>query len=262
VDSASRDGTLEYLKKLNDMTLIENKKDIRIPTALNQALRLTGDSEYICKLDNDVVPTDNWLSNMVALSESDSKIGIVGAKLIGADGSIVHAGGMVGCWRLFPPHPPGIWRFSHHVGEAPTRACPWVNGACFLVKRQVIEKIGPFDERYPFWFEEVDYCFRARQVGFKVMYCREAVLYHYEQSRLSPRKEVYRSHQLFLEKWKDHQELWTNRTDVRATIWAAFHDRKYFFALLDRKPPRAYSYLSAQLNVIKLKTKKIFSRRK
>lgn len=83
----------------------------------------------------------------------------------------------------------------HAMGEPAqdrSHACDWVSGACFAVRRQVFEKVGLLDEGYFLYFEEVDFCRRARQAGWSCWYVADARVVHHEGSSTGIRESARR----------------------------------------------------------------------
>lgn len=163
--------------------LIRNMRNLGFGQSNNKAAAL-GSAPFILFLNGDTVPAEGFLSRML-LNMLDLKVGIVGAKLLFAEGS---------------PHGPfgtvqhcGVFR-THH-GEpfhAYEKANPYdkrvdgrleldcVTGACLLVRRALFEDLGGFDPAFKVGtFEDVNLCWEARKAGWKVIYDPDAVVYHH-----------------------------------------------------------------------------------
>src|SRR5205085_8082984 len=69
-----------------------------------------------------------------------------------------------------------------HPAQDRSHPCDWVSGACFAVRKEVIDRVGPLDEGYFLYFEEVDYCLRARRAGWSCWYVADARVVHHEGS--------------------------------------------------------------------------------
>ncbi|MBI5652663.1 MAG: glycosyltransferase family 2 protein [Chloroflexi bacterium] len=179
VDNASTDDSIAVVQKfLPRVQLIRNPANLGFAGGNNVGIRAaTGDA--IILLNQDTVVHPGWLR---ALAETfdDSTIGIVGCKSLYPDArGIQHAGGIV---------QPGTAQTRHSgwgeqdAGQYDTLTEPdYVTGAAFAIRRAVIERLGGLDENfYPVFYEEVDYCYRARRAGFRVVYQPRAVLHHSE----------------------------------------------------------------------------------
>lgn len=178
VDNASTDGTGELLGSLRgDVTIIRNPHNLGFAMACNQGARAAA-SEFVVFLNNDTEPQSGWLEALLAEIESDPRVGIVGCKLLyPGTGRIQHAG--IGWIDGFPDHP-----HRNAPADAPevnaARDLDMVTGACMLVRRQLFEQVGGFDEGYLNGVEDVDLCLQVRRAGFRVRYCPGSVLIHHE----------------------------------------------------------------------------------
>jgi len=172
VDNGSTDGSVEMVREeFSFVGLVLNTRNLGFAKANNQGMKraLMNGADYVFLLNNDTeIIHKNWLKNLIEVAESSSKIGIVGCKLLLPNGNIQHAGGYVD------------YKGDHHylVGDKIGKV-DYVTGAAFLVKREVVNKIGLFDEQFsPAFSEEVDYCMRARKAGYWVVYSPRTVIIH------------------------------------------------------------------------------------
>jgi GT2 family glycosyltransferase len=160
--------------------------------------------EQVLFLNNDVeVIRADWLTALLEHAQR-ADVGAVGAKLLYADGRIQHAGVVVGinrsaanAFRSWPGEMTGTPRLADL-----TRNCSAVTGACMMVPRRVLEKVGGFDETLRVVLNDVDLCLRIRKHGYLVVYTPHAVLYHHEGSTrglLHPPPDQ----RAFEERWKD-----------------------------------------------------------
>ncbi len=190
IDNGSTDGTRAYLQHIFpfvaarvgvNFTLIPNSANLGACTARNQGLALaTG--RYIIFCDNDVcVRTRRWLGILADVLESDPSIGIVGPKLVFPfpPYNIQHAGAAIsrtGRVKYLGRGEP-IDAPEHNV----RREVQCLISACWLMKREVPDQIGWLDEIFnPAQYEDFDFCYRARQEGWRVMYEPRAEMYHFE----------------------------------------------------------------------------------
>lgn len=120
--------------------------------------------DILLLLNQDCIVHEGWLDALLAAFETSSTTGIVGGTIFNADGSVNHMGAVI-------KRPSG---FGEHVTsgeETAPHAVEYVTGALFGIHRQVWEKNGRFDDDfYPAYFEETDYCYRARRNGFDVVH--------------------------------------------------------------------------------------------
>jgi GT2 family glycosyltransferase/SAM-dependent methyltransferase len=202
VDNGSTDGTQEFLQTLGgDVQVIVNSENLGFAKACNQGAQAS-QGKYLVFLNNDTVPKDGWLRALVHEVESDEQVGIVGSKLLYADGTIQHAGVVFARGHLNPYHL--YQRFSaDHPAVNHRREPQVVTAACLLIRRGLFDEVGGFDEGFRNGFEDVDLCLKSRQRGYRVIYQPRSVLYHLESQ--TPGRKAYDSEnwRRLYERWKD-----------------------------------------------------------
>jgi GT2 family glycosyltransferase len=182
----------EELKKIasRNFKILSQAKKLSFARNCNAGLKYSS-GDYSLLLNNDVtVLSLDWLKKMVECGENDKSIGIIGAKLLYPSGKVQHCGGFV--------LKSGESFFVGHYGKdlkvyptVPTEV-DYVTGACLLVKKAVVEKIGFLDEGFMTCFEDTDYCLRANRAGYKTLVCPSAVLIHEEMAtrRSDPSQKI------------------------------------------------------------------------
>ena len=177
-DDMSTDETSHISDFIEGIFVCKNETDHGFLMNCNQASKVAR-GEYICFLNNDTQVQKNWLESLVELSENDSNIGLVGSKLIYPNGMLQEAGGIVfkdasGCnyGRCHNPNSPEY----NYVKEV-----DYISGASILIRKQIFEKLGGFDEQYkPAYYEDSDLAFAVRKLGLKVVYQPKSVVVHFE----------------------------------------------------------------------------------
>jgi len=184
VDNGSKDGSVEALrqsaKKYKNFLLIENKRNLGFAKANNQGIK-KANGEYIFLLNSDTVVKKDALGKLLDYAKKTPDAGVVGARLLNKDGSLQE-----GCF-----HFPTIGRAisEYWLGQkgnfeqfAPKGALPVtvdaVVGAAFLITPKAVKKVGLLDERYFFYFDDIDYCRRVWKEGLKVYYYPKAEIIH------------------------------------------------------------------------------------
>jgi GT2 family glycosyltransferase len=147
----------------------------------NEAVRRSR-GDLLLFLNNDVESSRHgWLAAMVehALCE---EIGAVGARLLYPNGLVQHAGVMLHPeaiarhpFRFLPSEAPGYFAMAKVI-----RNCTAVTGACMMVRRSLFETLGGFDESLPVAFNDVDFCLRLLEQGYRILYTPYAELTHHE----------------------------------------------------------------------------------
>lgn len=182
VDNASSDGSLEMLKKhFPQVQVVANKINLGFAAGVNQGLEKSC-GRFILWLNPDTELLDGKMTELIKYFAQEPTIGIVGPQTVDLDGSIQFS-----C-RSFPSFEAAFFnRYSlltkcfpsnrhsqryllSHWDHKTIREVDWVSGACFLHRRKVLDEIGLLDERFFMYCEDVDFCFRAKQAGWKVVY--------------------------------------------------------------------------------------------
>ena len=187
VDNASSDGSVEAIRSIfskeiasGKIVLFANTMNLGFAGGNNQGMRYAYEkgAEYILLLNNDTVVDNTLLANMISLCESDPKIGIAGPKIYYQEppDQIWFAGGEIKLHKGLSRHI-GIRRKD--LGQFNEAAeCDYITGCAMLIKRAVVDKTGYLDTIYPMYSEDSDYCMRARQNGFKMMYLPAGIVWH------------------------------------------------------------------------------------
>jgi GT2 family glycosyltransferase len=183
-DNQSSDGSVEFLKKyFPDVKLIVNDKNYGFSKGYNVALRQIK-AEYYVLLNSDIEVTENWIKPVIDLMETDKNIGAAQPKLLsyfekdkfeyaGAAGGFIDKYGYPFCrGRLF-------MELEYDKGQYDdVKEIFWATGACMFVRAEVYHKIGGLDDDFFAHMEEIDFCWRLKNYGYKVVYTPESVVYH------------------------------------------------------------------------------------
>ena len=186
VDNSKDRRVLEILEPLQDKSSRISLIDCRgLPfnfSLLCNRAAASSDAPYVLFLNDDTsVITPDWLETMLEHAMKP-QIGAVGALLLFPNGTIQHAGVVTGLFEVAGhpfrgmPEKPYYFDFTHVV-----RNCSAVTGACLMMRRDVFERQGGFDEEnLPTCFQDVDLCLKVLEEGLRVVYTPFAKLFHYE----------------------------------------------------------------------------------
>ena len=217
VDNASEDETRLYLEGLKarkdiDVILIRNEENLGNSKAANQGMRAS-DAEYVCILDNDTIVMEDWLSEMINVAEQDARIGIVNPF------SNYGAGRPYGrTWEVFAREKSE--RNKKEYGDYIETSA--AIGFCFLIKREVIERIGLWPEGYgPGYFEDTEYSIRAIKNGYKIAIAQGAYVVHLEHSSFKKRG-------IFKELFNKNKKLFDNEFGRSKRLLYIFTGRETF----------------------------------
>jgi len=191
IDNASSDGSTSVLLDLSKNTkkvgIILNKNNVGFGAANNQGI-MESKGRYVLLLNSDTIMSSEILPQMIEWMDMNPEIGISTCSLLNEDGSLQGTGGYfptlprVFSWMIVQDLP-FVDRFIkpfHPMKEKSIikgkqfyrsqKELDWVTGAFFLINRNVFTDVPGFDEDYFMYTEEVDFCYRAKQCGWKVVY--------------------------------------------------------------------------------------------
>lgn len=200
VDNGSTDGSVEAIEaRYKDIKILRNEENLGFAKANNQGIKISK-GDYILLLNSDTEVRSGALDKLVQFAEKHPDAGVAGARLLNPDGSI----------QPSVYHFPTIWRAiaEYWLGKrgvyekyaltgALTGTDPVsveaVTGAAMLIPRKTIEKVGLLDERYFLYFEDLDFCRRARETGLKIYYLPSAeVIHHHGKSAALVGSQAYK----------------------------------------------------------------------
>jgi len=175
-DNGSTDGSIEILQQLRKQgkvqKLVLNGKNLGFGGGNNAGI-LAAEGEYVFLLNNDTLVTKGWLAELVKAAEQNPAVGIIGPLFQNFDQQNISLG---------PGYVDDSGRSKDIVSEKELEG-EMVSGGAFFVKRKVIEKIGLLDEKFfPIYFEDADYCARARKAGFGILFTPKSRIVHLESA--------------------------------------------------------------------------------
>jgi len=189
VDNASTDGSVELVRAwYPEVRIIENPRNLGFAGGANVGLRAAR-GDFLILLNQDVRVLPGWLDALID-TFSVPNVGIAGCKLLYPDGRIQHAGGLI-YWPLGLPDHLGYGQPDQGQWDE-LREVDYVTGASWGFRRDVMEQVGLLDEGFwPGYYEEVDYCFRARKAGWLVVYNPKSAGIHKESVSLGKGSQIY-----------------------------------------------------------------------
>ena len=205
VNNCSSDETNSLLERVDGATIINNTANLGFGDACTQGAEQAR-GEYLCFLNNDALLQPHALSSALASFGEDPKVGVVGGKILLANGDLQEAGSMIwsdgsalGYGRGDDPNLP------QYEFRRPVDYC---SGAFLVTTRSLFRQLGGFNRMFsPAYYEDADYCMQVWEAGYSVLYEPTAVIRHYE-SASSDGNEAAKpamaiNQQKFREKWND-----------------------------------------------------------
>lgn len=191
VDNASTDDSLDALAGLPNVQIIKNATNVGFATACNVGIRVAS-APFLLFLNPDCFFKPDTLIRLLEAMRFDERVGMVGGLLVNPDGT-EQAGGRRAIptpWRSFV-RAFGLARFADrwprlffdfHLLKQPLPnhniEVEAISGACMMVRREAIQDVGEWDERYFLHCEDLDWCMRFRQKGWKILFVPSARVTH------------------------------------------------------------------------------------
>lgn len=191
VDNASVDGSPQMVREVfPQVKLIANRENLGFPRGNNAALRHCR-GRHVLLLNPDTQIVGDALSLMLDYMERHPDVGLLGPQLRYGDGSLQSSR------RRFPTlmtalmestllhqwFPHNRWARAYYLADTPddlVQDVDWVVGACMFVRGVVLREVGPLDERFFMYSEELDWCRRIVDAGWRIVYFPQAIVIHYE----------------------------------------------------------------------------------
>lgn len=196
VDNCSTDGSVEAVRaRFPQVRIIENTDRLGYPTSHNRALQHC-QGRHVLVLNEDMLVLPGALETMVAFMEAHPDAGMVGCRLLNADGSLQPScRAFPNLWiqffrslyldKLFPGNRWTGANYMSYWGHDTVREVDVIKGCCMLVRREVLAQVGLMDERFFIYYEETDWCYRTKQQGWKVYFTPDAEIIHYGEQTTS-----------------------------------------------------------------------------
>ncbi len=194
VDNGSNDGCEQMLKEnFTDIKFIQTGKNLGFAAGNNYGIK-AAQGEYLMIVNPDIVILDNAVEKLLDFMKKNPEVGLAGPRLNNPDGtyqiscrtfqnikSILYRRTPLGRMKLFKDE------LARHLmldfDHAASRPVDWVMGACMIIRRSAVDKVGSLDERFFFYVEDMDWCRRFWANGFKVYYVADAGMIHlYERA--------------------------------------------------------------------------------
>jgi GT2 family glycosyltransferase len=189
VDNGSTDGSVEIIKtEFPEVLLIKNKTNRGFAAASNQGIRAST-GHYVLMLNSDTLISAGVLGAIVAWADEHTDVGVLGPRLVYPDGSIQSSGlSFPSLLRSFVANihlarlllPETLVKRLLKKGWDSDSLCEvdYVSGACMLVRREALEQVGLLDEDFFMYGEEIEWCYRMKKAGWRVMYHPQIKVVH------------------------------------------------------------------------------------
>lgn len=246
VDNNSGDGSVEMLKtRFPYVKLTENSDNVGFSRACNQVIP-TARGQYVLLLNPDCEVTKNAVSIMADYLDANPDCGAVGPKVLNTDGTL-----QLACRRSFPSVKASFFRLTYlsklfprsryfseynltHANPDEQLEVDALSGSCMMVRKDVIDRIGLLDEDIFMFGEDIDWCWRIKELGYRVVYIPESVVYHVHgaSSRFRPVGATINLHRGMHVFYKKHlaKKYWA---PFNILVYAAIWSRAILFIMVN-----------------------------
>ncbi len=208
VDNASGDASADMVANaFPEVTLIRNPENNGFSAGNNLGMRefgfpYQGQARHVMLLNPDTVAPPGAVAGLLRFVDANTDVGVVGPRLLLPDGTLDKA-----CRRGFPTPAVSFYRLSglsrlfhksphfnrynmEYLSEFAQADVDSVVGACMLVRGEAVYKTGLLDERFFMYGEDIDWCLRIKQAGFRVVYFPSVVVHHVKRAASSGSKKA------------------------------------------------------------------------
>ena len=247
VDNASKDGSAEAIREaFPDVQVLANQGNTGFGIANNQAMAIAK-GEFFLLLNSDAFPEPDAIHTLLKFMREHPRAGVTGPRTLNKDGSL-----QLSCFRL--PSPSYVWLENLWLSDGyrkwphdAVREVDFVIGACLLLRREVYEQAGGFDERFFMYSEEADWEKRIHDAGWQIVFVPDARITHLggasgASDRAMINRHFFDSLDAYVKKHHGFAGLVSLRCamavgcGLRALLWAAT-------ALLPNRRPQALAKL-------------------
>ena len=205
VDNASTDKSQELLlnlkSQISNLKIILNERNLGFAGGCNTGIKKAR-GKYILILNPDIVVLENSIEKLYQFMEENKNVGIAGPKLLNPDKTIQPSCYRYPVWYIPILRRTFLGNFSWakkkldyylmtDFNHLEIKEVDWLLGACLMLRKEMIDQIGLFDERFFLYFEDVDLCRRAKMAGWKVVYFPPSEMFHYYQRASASQSRIF-----------------------------------------------------------------------
>lgn len=225
IDNNSQDKTLEKIKnKKNNFNLIKNKLNLGFAQAVNQGIAYSKknlNTDLFLLLNPDTNLKKDCLNKIIKKIKSDSKIGLCSPVIKNPkNNEIIFRQGQINWWKMKTLHE-----------NNPNKKMDYLTGCCLLIKKSVLDKLKGFDEKFFLYYEDADFCLRAKKNGLALEIAENATCFHQESQSSNNETKNYHLVKSGLIFFHKHSNLLTRFF----YFWPIFWLRWFYHFLFTRK---------------------------
>lgn len=190
VDNASSDNSAEMIEaEFKQVSLIKNPQNVGFARANNQAIK-NASGRYLLLLNSDTLLKEKAIGKLISFMDEHPKAAAVGPKILNPDGTLQSKGfsfpsvlftiiASINIPKYLSDEKLFRWLPKYYWGEDDVRQVDWISGCCMLLRRESVEKIAGLSEDFFMYYEDEEWCYRARRKGYEIWYFPNAEIIHY-----------------------------------------------------------------------------------
>lgn len=217
-ETCNSEGCAKVKSICQDIKYIYNEENLGFAKANNQAMKISK-GRYVLLLNSDTIVKEDCIEKCIEYMDMNKTVGALGPKILLGNGELDHA-----CKRGFPtptaslyymlgldkkhPNEPKYGQYQMtHLSNDEINEVDALTGAFMMVRKEVIDTVGVFDERFFMYGEDLDWCYRIKEAAWKIVYYPEALIIHLKgQSSKKKRKykTIYQFHKTMIQFYNKH----------------------------------------------------------
>lgn len=222
VDNGSKKLEKQKIKDSEkDFILVENQSNLGFAGGNNEGVKyaLKKGADYVLLLNNDAICDDkNFLKKMIEIFEEEKNTGIIGPKIYFPDKKTIWFGGGKLNWLKTKGY---HLNYGKKNINDKIKEVDYITGCCFLIKKETIRDIGLMQDDYFLYYEDADWCLRAKKAGYKCVYNPEAYILHEASSsakEFSDKYIYYHSRNALMLAWR-HNNMFKKTLVLLFSFW-------------------------------------------
>lgn len=205
IDNNSEDGSIEYFREKyrqnENIFQVANDENYGFAKAVNQGIKKSS-NEYILLLNSDVFIKDDFME-LLEYAEKHPEAGVIGPRMVYGDSCLQYSFGrfpnvlneffrLFWLYKFLPWGTVSIDNFFNKRKFREISSVSWVTGGCMLISKNALEATGYFDENYFFGVEDIDFCYRVKKAGKKVIYFPKSEVLHLHGFSSGGKRSVFK----------------------------------------------------------------------
>ncbi|MBN2604048.1 MAG: glycosyltransferase family 2 protein [Candidatus Thermoplasmatota archaeon] len=178
IDNGSTNNSYHEIKcRYSSLKIFKLNNNLGFSSGVNFGISKAQNYEYLLLLNNDVTVDKLFLTKLVFGIQLDKNIGLIGSKIYYSQSKKIWSAG-IGMRRITKATYLYAFNDNNKLWKSRGLEVDYLTGCCLLIRKDVIDKVGLFDEEYFMYYEDIDFCMRAKEKFFKIVYFPSSIVWH------------------------------------------------------------------------------------